>query len=52
MAFSVSRRFKVPHWDELGRSQAEVLIEHSLERIAVTNEPGKLIFRTFTTDYS
>jgi len=31
-SFSVSR-FKVPHWDELGRSQAEVLIEHLLTEL-------------------
>lgn len=31
-SFSVSR-FKVPHWDELGRSQAEVLIEHLLSEL-------------------
>jgi DNA-binding transcriptional MerR regulator len=31
-SFSVSR-FKVPHWDELGRSQAEVLIEHLLNEL-------------------
>lgn len=30
--FSVER-FKVPHWDELGRSQAEVLIEHLLTEL-------------------
>ncbi len=31
-SFSVNR-FKVPHWDELGRSQAEVLIEHLLTEL-------------------
>jgi len=31
-SFSVNR-FKVPHWDELGRSQAEVLIEHLLNEL-------------------
>ena len=36
--FSVSR-FKVPHWDELGRSQAEVLIEHLLSELQSQMSP-------------
>lgn len=36
--FSVSR-FKVPHWDELGRSQAEVLIEHLLSELQAQMSP-------------
>ncbi|PZM85085.1 MAG: hypothetical protein DKT66_02605 [Candidatus Melainabacteria bacterium] len=37
-SFSVSR-FKVPHWDELGRSQAEVLIEHLLNELQSQMSP-------------
>jgi DNA-binding transcriptional MerR regulator len=37
--FSVSR-FKVPHWDELGRSQAEVLIEHLLSELQAQMSSG------------
>lgn len=32
-------RFKVPHWDELGRSQAEVLIEHLLSELQTQMNP-------------